>query len=70
MVSGLDGVVAARTQLSHVDGERGELVIAGYRIDELAEYATFEETTWLLWHGDAAVAGRARPISCRGRGQP
>ena len=50
--SGLDGVVAAATQLSLVDGERGELVIAGYRIDDLAEHATFEETTWLLWHGD------------------
>jgi citrate synthase len=50
--SGLDGVVAATTHLSHVDGERGELVIAGYPIDQLAERATFEETTWLLWHGD------------------
>ena len=50
--SGLDGVIAAATQLSHVDGERGELVIAGYQVDELAELATFEEATWLLWHGD------------------
>jgi citrate synthase len=50
--SGLDGVVAATTQLSHVDGERGELVIAGFQVGELAAHATFEETTWLLWHGD------------------
>jgi citrate synthase len=50
--SGLQGVVATTTALSDVDGERGELVIAGYRIDELAEHASFEETTWLLWHGD------------------
>ena len=50
--SGLDGVVAAATALSQVDGERGELVIAGYPVDQLAEHATFEETTWLLWHGD------------------
>jgi len=50
--SGLEGVVAATTRLSHVDGERGELVIAGYPVGELAEHATFEETTWLLWHGD------------------
>jgi len=49
--SGLEGVVAATTALSDVDGERGELVIAGYRVDELAQRATFEETTWLLWHG-------------------
>jgi citrate synthase len=50
--SGLEGVVAATTRLSHVDGDRGELVIAGFPVDQLAEYATFEETTWLLWHGD------------------
>jgi len=50
--SGLDGVVAAQTRLSDVDGERGELVIAGYPIGELAEHAAFEEATWLLWHGD------------------
>src|SRR5436305_2126768 len=49
---GLDGVVAAETKLSHVDGERGELIIAGYRIDDLAPNATFEETVWLLWNGD------------------
>jgi len=50
--SGLDGVVAAQTRPSDVDGERGELVIAGYPIGELAEHAAFEEATWLLWHGD------------------
>jgi citrate synthase len=53
---GLEGVVAAATQLSDVDGERGELVIAGYRVDELAARATFEETTWLLWHGELPAA--------------
>ena len=50
--SGLEGVVAASTRLSHVDGERGELIIGGFPVAELAERATFEETTWLLWHGD------------------
>lgn len=54
--SGLEGVVAATTRLSHVDGERGELVIAGFQVGQLAEYATFEETTWLLWHGDLPSA--------------
>jgi citrate synthase len=55
-ISGLEGVVAASTQLSHVDGERGELVIGGYHLEELAERATFEETTWLLWHGELPSA--------------
>ncbi len=54
--SGLDGIVAAQTRLSDVDGERGELVIAGYQVGELAEHATFEETTWLLWHGELPSA--------------
>jgi len=34
--SGLEGVVVADTRLSHVDGERGELLIAGSRVEELA----------------------------------
>jgi citrate synthase len=50
--AGLDDVVAATTALSEVDGERGELTIAGFAVGELAREATFEETTWLLWHGD------------------
>src|SRR5215813_10186380 len=54
--NGLEGVVAATTCLSHVDGEAGELVIAGFPVGELAAHATFEETTWLLWHGDLPTA--------------
>jgi citrate synthase len=49
--SGLEGVVAASTRLSHVDGEKGELIIAGFPVEALAAHATFEETTWLLWNG-------------------
>jgi citrate synthase len=55
---GLEGVVATTTRLSHVDGERGELVIAGYPVDQLAAHATFEETTWLLWHGSLPAAAQ------------
>jgi citrate synthase len=52
MSTGLEGVVAATTRLSHVDGLRGELLIAGFPVEELAEHATFEEATWLLWYGE------------------
>ena len=55
---GLDGVVAAITHLSDVDGQRGTLVIAGYELVELAEHASFEEMTWLLWRGDLPTAGQ------------
>jgi citrate synthase len=54
--SGLEGVVAAETALSSVDGDRGELIVAGFRIDEIAPRATFEQMTWLLWHGDLPTA--------------
>src|SRR5262245_43906790 len=49
--AGLEGVVAATTSLSEVDGARGELTIAGYPVGDLAPNATFEEAVWLLWHG-------------------
>ncbi|MCA9968493.1 MAG: hypothetical protein KC423_29815, partial [Anaerolineales bacterium] len=39
---GLEGVVAAETRLSHVDGQRGELIIAGQRVKALAPQASFE----------------------------
>ena len=47
---GLEGVIAAETRLSRVDGQRGQLVIAGFPLAELAGQATFEETVYLLWH--------------------
>ena len=46
--AGLEGVVVAETALSMVDGERGELIIAGYPVDRLAPRATFEEVVELL----------------------
>jgi len=47
---GLEGVVAAETRLSSVDGKKGELIISGYLVEELALHATFEETCYLLWY--------------------
>ena len=49
-VPGLEGVVAAQTRLSSVDGQAGELIIAGFPVEELARRATFEETVYLLWY--------------------
>jgi citrate synthase len=67
---GLDGVVVAETQLSHVDGEAGRLVIAGSDVEELAGGVRFEEACFRLWRpylpelspqevGPALAAGRA-----------
>lgn len=48
---GLEGIVAAETKLSHVDGLKGELIIARFPLARLAANATFEETLFLLWNG-------------------
>jgi 2-methylcitrate synthase len=47
---GLEGVVAASTGISDIDGQRGKLLYAGYDIAELAASSSFEETTYLLHH--------------------
>ena len=46
---GLDGIPAAETALSHVDGEKGELIIAGEFVGHLAEHTSFEGLTARLW---------------------
>jgi citrate synthase len=49
---GLEGIVAAETTLSSVDGQKGELIIGGFPLEEIADNATFEEICCLLWYGD------------------
>ena len=48
-IPGLEGVVAAETRLSSVDGQKGELIIAGFPVEELAPQASHEEVIFLLW---------------------
>jgi citrate synthase len=48
---GLEGVIALESELSDIDGDKGELIYRGYDIHDLAEHATFEEVVYLLRHG-------------------
>ncbi|MBI1736042.1 MAG: citrate synthase [Candidatus Rokubacteria bacterium] len=57
LVRGLEGVVAAQTQLCDLDGANGRLAYRGYDIDELARQATFEEVCHVLWYGDLPKSG-------------
>jgi citrate synthase len=50
-VPGLEGVIAAQTAISMVDGANGRLVYRGYVIADLAEDMSFEEVAFLLWKG-------------------
>ena len=49
---GLEGIPAAQSSVSFVDGQKGVLEYRGIRIEELAEKSTFLETTYLLLWGE------------------
>ncbi len=49
--AGLEGIIAADSEICYIDGDEGVLAYYGYSINTLAENATFEEVIFLLWHG-------------------
>ncbi len=49
---GLEGVLAAETQLGLVDGANGRLMYRGYRIGDLVAHGTFASVANLLWTGN------------------
>jgi citrate synthase len=54
---GLKDVYFERSGTSSIDGKAGELRYRGYSIHDLAVYSSFEETAFLLLHGE--LPGRA-----------
>jgi citrate synthase len=52
LIRGLEGVVAAETQLCDLDGAHGRLAYRGYDIADLARQATFEQVVYLLLQGE------------------
>lgn len=62
---GLEGIVAANTRLSDVQGEQGKLIYAGYDIDELAGKVSFEEVVHLLHHNHLPNAKELREFKER-----
>ncbi|ARV62400.1 citrate synthase [Nostocales cyanobacterium HT-58-2] len=49
---GLEGIPAAQSSISNVDGQKGILEYRGIQIEELAEKSTFLETAYLLIWGE------------------
>ncbi|MFB6152863.1 MAG: citrate/2-methylcitrate synthase [Halodesulfurarchaeum sp.] len=49
---GLEGVIIDESRLSRVFGDEGRLLFRGYDIDDIAENGDFEETLYLMWHGE------------------
>lgn len=55
---GLEGVIAAQTRLSSVDGQAGELIIRGFPVETLATRASYEEAAYLLWSDELPTAAQ------------
>src|SRR5260370_1970203 len=50
---GLEGVVAAETAVSEVDGANGRLIYrGGYLIEDLVPVVSYEEGAYLMWNGE------------------
>ena len=60
--AGLEGIVAAQSSISDVNGEEGKLIYAGYDIHDLAQHATFEEVIYLLWNGRLPTAAELETL--------
>ena len=48
---GLDNVIIDESRLSLVNGAEGKLIYSGYKIEDLAANALYEEVVYLLWNG-------------------
>jgi citrate synthase len=63
--AGLEDVIAARSGICQVDGERGKLYYRGYEIADLAGALAFEDVTALLWRGELPTAAESAEFASR-----
>ena len=59
---GLKDVYFERSDTTFIDGKAGELRYRGYSIHDLAQHSTFEETAYLLLHGELPTAAELARI--------
>ncbi len=64
---GLEGVIASETAIANIEGTDGAggLEYRGYRIEELADHVSYEETAFLLLHGDLPSREQLREFDAR-----
>ena len=55
---GLKGVYFERSATTFIDGKAGDLRYRGYSIHDLAQRSTFEETAYLLLHGELPTSSQ------------
>ena len=59
--SGLEGVVAAETTISLVDGQAGRLLYRGYEIGDLAAHGSYDRVVGLLLDGEWPLRDEVLP---------
>jgi citrate synthase len=62
-IKGLEGVVAAETHITSLDGRRGVMLYRGYNAVDLAAQTSFEEVVHLLWEGELPTRKVLEPFS-------
>lgn len=64
---GLEGVIASETAIANIEGKDGAggLEYRGYRIEDLAGHVSYEETAFLLLHGDLPNRAQLREFDGR-----
>lgn len=63
IAEGLRGITVSESRISFVDGVTGRLLYRGYSISDLAAHSTFEETSYLLIHGDLPTKPQLREFT-------
>jgi 2-methylcitrate synthase/citrate synthase II len=64
---GLEGIIASETAIANIEGKDGAggLEYRGYPIEELAGHVSYEETAFLLLHGDLPNRSQLRDFDAR-----
>ena len=63
IAEGLRGIAVSESKISFVDGVNGRLLYRGYDIADLAEHSSFEETSYLLLHGELPTKPQLREFT-------
>jgi 2-methylcitrate synthase/citrate synthase II len=64
---GLEGVIASESAIANIEGTDGSggLEYRGYRIEDLAGHVSYEETAFLLLHGDLPTSTQLSEFDAR-----
>jgi citrate synthase len=62
-IKGLEGIIAAESEITFLDGRLGVMIYRGYNAVDLAGKVSFEEAVHLLWDGDLPNKARLEAFS-------